>query len=169
MSRPSATTALSPKLLKHFAAATVVLTALIAVFASGADWGAQAQISAVEAKNQLVSTEAEKLGTKRIGKTLKIANGPAAASFGEEESSNFGGVANGYVAPARRAEPTPRHPIGSPWAMTTAPAIPAPPFPGIQPAPDDAQPTTTNTPSPNAIAQITASSAQRSGAAVAGD
>ena len=47
MQSRSAKTALSPKLLKHFAAATVVLTALLAVLVSGADWGAQAQVDAV--------------------------------------------------------------------------------------------------------------------------
>ena len=168
MRRRSTTAALSPKLLKHFAAATVALTALLAVFACGADWGVQAQIGVVEAKDQLVSTEAEKLSTKRIGNTLEIANGAAAGRFGEDEGSNSGGAADGSLASARPAASTPRRPENSAWAMTTDPAVPPSP-PGSQPSPTGSKPAPANKPSPEAIAQITARSAQRSGAAGAGD
>lgn len=63
-----------PKLLKHFAAATLAITLLIALFASGEDWGARAQIHAAEGKNRLLKTEAEKLGTAKLVDKLKIAN-----------------------------------------------------------------------------------------------
>ena len=164
MRRRSTTSALSPKLLKHFAAATVVLTALIAVFASGADWGAQAQIEAVEAKNQLVRTEAEKLGIKRIGNTVRIANSVRAASFGEDDRSNFGGAGEGYVSPTPRPEPDLQRRTGSPWAASTGTGM-LPPPPGKQAELVKAKPVPANAPSPDEIARITASSAQRSGAA----
>ena len=171
MRRRSTTQALSPKLLKHFAAAAVVLTTTLAVFASGADWGAQAQVEAVEAKNQLAQTEAEKLGTKRIATTLKVANRSAAAGFGDDDggAGDFGGGGGGsYAPPAPRMAARPSSPGASAWAASAGPSG-APPLPGSsQPDPGKARPAPPKTPSPEDIAQITASSAQRSGAS-AGD
>ena len=83
---------ISPKLLKHFAAATVVLTGLLALFASGEDWGAQTQFEAVEAKNQLVATEAEKLGTKRLTAKLKVAPQLGGSGFGDDGGGDFSGA-----------------------------------------------------------------------------
>ena len=76
MRRAAPTGPLSPKLLKHFAAVTVGLTALLALFSSGADWGAPAQIGAVEAKNQLLTTEAERLGARRVAARINIREVP---------------------------------------------------------------------------------------------
>ena len=168
MRRRSATTALSPQLLKHFAAAAVVLTAVLAVFASGEDWGAQAQVKAVEAKNQLASAEAEKLGTKRVASTLKIANGSAGASFGDDEGGDFGGVGGGYSRAAPRPGPDLQQSTGSPWAASAGTGM-MPPPPGKRAEPVKAKPAPANTPSPDEIAQITARSAQRSGQAGADD
>jgi hypothetical protein len=72
MRRASKTQTLSPQRLKHFASAAVAITCLLAVLASGEEWGASAQIEAIEAKNQLAATQAEKLGTKKIATSLKI-------------------------------------------------------------------------------------------------
>lgn len=169
MRRRSTSAALSPKLLKHFAAATVVLTALLAVFASGADWGAQAQVQAIEAKNQLAETEAEKFGTKKVATTLKIANGVGAASFGEDGGEFGGGGGGGGYAPVvPRMAQRPQRPASLAWNAPGGPTM-APPLPGHQPDPAKPGPSPTRTPSPEEIAQIAASSAQRSGAAGAGD
>ena len=99
---------LSPKLLTHFAAAALVLTALLALFASGEEWGAQAQIKAVDAKNQLVATEAEKLGTKKLVSKLEVSKEAPADSFGDDDS-NFGGISDGGAyRPARATRPLPQ-------------------------------------------------------------
>ena len=172
MRRRSTTSALSPKLLTHFAAATVVATALLAVFASGEEWGGQAQVRAVEAKNQLANTESEKLGTKRIGAAVKIANAASRSGFGEDEAiDTTGGVGGGNYAP-----PAPQTAIGarqsessqSPLSSSSVPSMP-PPMPGAQPAPAKAKPVQSKAPLPNEIAQLTAKSAQRSGTGSVGD
>ena len=179
MRRRSATTALSPKLLKHFAAAAVTVTVLLAVFASGADWGVQAQVKAVEAKNQLASTEAEKFGTKRIGNTVRIANSVRMASFGDDGggggdlgdgggggggSGGAGGVSLAPTAPRMATLPQP--PAAAPLTAATVPGMP-PPMPGNSPAPGKAMPTPAKYPSTEDVDRMTASSAQRSGAATA--
>ena len=166
MRRRSTTSALSPKLLKHFAAATVVVTTLLAVFASGEDWGAQAQIQAVEAKNQLANTENEKLGIKRIGAAVKLAKAASRRGFAEEEGidTTGGSVGGGYAPPAPQAATAGIFPPPS-----AAPLSPLPPMPGAQPAPAKAKPVQSKAPSPDEIAQITAKSAQRSGAGSSDD
>ncbi len=85
MRRTAPTLPISPQLLKHFAIATLVLTGLIAMFASGEEWGAQAQLKAVDAKNKLVRTETEKLGTRKLANVLKISNAPH-RSFADEDT-----------------------------------------------------------------------------------
>lgn len=72
-----------PKLLQHFAAVTVVITLLLAVFASGADWGAPAQLKKIEDRNQGFKAEAQKLGQTTLVNKLNIANraGTARPSF----------------------------------------------------------------------------------------
>ena len=166
MRRRSTTSALSPKLLKHFAAATVVVTTLLAVFASGEDWGAQAQVQAVEAKNQLANTENEKLGFKRIGAAVKLAKAASRRGFAEEEGidTTGGSVGGGYAPPAPQAATAGSFPTPS-----AAPLSPLPPMPGAQPAPAKAKPVQSKAPSPDEIAQITAKSAQRSGAGSSDD
>ena len=99
---------LSPQLLKHFAAVTVALTSLLALFASGEDWGAQAQVQAVTAKNRLVATEAEKLGTNKLAAKLHVTPEAQPATFGEDAgdfaSSNSGG--GGTVSASTGYRPT---------------------------------------------------------------
>ena len=167
MQRRSIQATLSPKLLKHFAAATVVMTVLIAIFASGEDWGAKAQIDALEAKNQLATTEAEKLGTKRVASTLKVKSAPAAASFGNdagEFDATGSGSGSGFGLPPRR-----RAAADTFRPMVLAPTAADPGQPGNPPSNPGGEsasvgPDAPPAPSTQALANITASSARRSGA-----
>lgn len=175
MQRRPAKTALSPKLLKHFAAATALATVLLAVITSQSDWGAQAQVEAVEAKNQLAQTEAEKLGTRRVATTLKIANGVGAASFGDDGGDfGGGGGSDGYAPRVPRTSTVSTAPASASFSggsATPAAGGPdlAPPLPGSASSSAKARPSPAQTPSPGEIAQMTASSGQRSGAARSGD
>jgi len=172
MARRTAKSGLSPTLLKHFAGATAALTVLLAVFASGEDWGARAQVNAVEAKNQLAATEAEKLGTRKVAKTLKVANNVGAARFGDDEREVFSG-GGGYapsVSPLLAVRPTlavQRRP-GSPLAGPPDPTRPPQP-PGNQQEPAQLYPSAPPAPSSQDLANITASSAMRSGGSRGGD
>lgn len=149
MRRAPAQTPLSPQLIKHFAFATVALTGLLAMFATGEDWGAQAQIKAVDDRNQLEITEVNKLGTKRLAAKLQTREGPAPADFSAESAIDFNeNTFSDRHAPARRmvgqnglAEPygatgNPREPAAN---LRTIP-INAPPIPGIAAKPVPSQP-----------------------------
>lgn len=70
MRRPQPELPISPKVLKHFAIVTVVLTALLALFVNGEDSQIAAEIKARETKNQLIAAEADKLGTKKLSAAL---------------------------------------------------------------------------------------------------
>lgn len=97
--KPSA--GLSSQQLKHFAVAAVAITLLLALFASGADWGASAQVKTVEAKNRLIEAEAQKLGTRKITSSMAV-NRPVNTGFGEvagPSAIDVGG-GGGSVAPA---------------------------------------------------------------------
>lgn len=92
-------------MLKHFAAATVAITSLLAMFAGGDDIGVAAQIDAQQARNQLVAAEQERMGTKKVSNTLRISK-PATGSFGPDEpdmqdSGGYGG-GSAPVSPPRR-------------------------------------------------------------------
>lgn len=100
MRRAAPTLAISPKLLKHFAAATVTITLLLALFATDEDWGARAQIEANQANTQLAAAEAEKLGTKKIASKLKD-NRPPGGGFGTDEGGGGGG--GGDWAPSKKS------------------------------------------------------------------
>ena len=101
MRRVKPSTGLSPQQLKHFAVAAVAITSLLALFASGEDWGASAQVNAVAAKNRMVEAEAQKLGTKKITTSMAV-NKPVDAGFGEAAGPSSIGVSGGggNVAPA---------------------------------------------------------------------
>lgn len=100
MRRAAPTLAISPKLLKHFAAATVTITLLLALFASEEDWGARAQIEANQAQTQLAAAEAEKLGTRKIASKLKVNQTPG-GGFGTDEGGGGGG--GGSWAPKKQS------------------------------------------------------------------
>ena len=103
MRRVIATGPLSPKLLKHFAVATVGLTGLLALFTSDQDWGAKAQIAAVDTHNDMIAAEVEKVGPRRLGARLIVEREPAPAEFGEEPGYDFGEA--GGSAPRLESEP----------------------------------------------------------------
>ena len=89
---------ISPKLLKHFAAITLVLTASIAMFADGESREVITdQVDMRAARNQLLETEAEKLGTKKLKAHLTLKdNGRAYLPFAEEGQANeFGAGMDG--------------------------------------------------------------------------
>ena len=104
MRRTAPTLPISPQLLKHFAIATLVLTGLIAMFASGEEWGAQAQLKAVDAKNKLIRTETEKLGTRKLANVLKISNAPH-RSFADEDTGPITAVTMEAAGPALQCRP----------------------------------------------------------------
>jgi hypothetical protein len=94
MRRAAPTAGLSPQLLKHFAIATVAVTALLALFATEANWGAQAQLEATAANNRLAAAEAEKLGARRLEAKLKIkrrSGGSMASDVAADSGSGGGG------------------------------------------------------------------------------
>ena len=151
MRRTAPTGPLTPKLIKHFAVATVVLTGLLAMFSSGEDWGAQAQIGAVEANNQLLMTEAKQLGSRHLAAKLKVRPGAAAPSFGDEAGPELGGG------------DTPRYIVHQPVVRNG----------GLTPAGGaqlkNGKTRSQSAPTAQEIARITANSARRSGQAVASD
>ncbi|MFN3517389.1 MAG: hypothetical protein ACK4YM_09545 [Novosphingobium sp.] len=97
-------------MLKHFAAATVAITSLLALFAGGDDVGVAAQIEARQARNQLVAAEQQKLGTSKVSNNLKVKRAPA-GSFGADETdasvnNGSGSVSAGSAAPRRGDAPS---------------------------------------------------------------
>ena len=74
MRRKAPTMPISPKQLKHFAVATVLLTGALALVAGGQDAGIAAQVSATQAKNDMIAKEQQKLGTKKVASNLKVRN-----------------------------------------------------------------------------------------------
>ncbi len=101
MRRAAPSAGLSPQLIKHFAIGTVSVTALLALFASDADWGAQAQLDAAADQNQLATAEAEKLGKKKVLSKLKIrkASGSGMSMGGDSGSGGGGGGGGGGFDP----------------------------------------------------------------------
>ena len=106
---------ISPKLLKHFAAVTLVLTASIAMFADGESREAiTSQVDMRTARNQLLETEAEKLGTKKLKAHLTIKdNRRAYLPFADEGQTNeFGAEGGGAGGGSGSGARGPRRPGG---------------------------------------------------------
>lgn len=106
MRRPAPTLPISPQQLKHFAAATVAITVLLALFAGGDGAGLADEIKAREAQSKLAMTEAAKFGAKPLKANLKLKNGAksqfAFSEGGEvvDTSSEWGsGGGGGTVRP----------------------------------------------------------------------
>jgi len=101
MRRAKPSAGLSPGQLRHIAVAAVTITGLLALFASGADWGASAQVKAVAAKNRLAEAEAQKLGTRKITGAMAV-NKAVDAGFGEVSGPTAIGISGGggSAAPA---------------------------------------------------------------------
>ena len=117
MRRPAPTMPISPQQLKHFAAATVAITLLLALFAGGEDTGLAAEIQAREARSQLIETETEKLSTKHLKAHLKLKDSSrsqfAFSDGGEvvDPSSEWGSGGGGggtAIRPAARSTPDAR-------------------------------------------------------------
>jgi hypothetical protein len=120
MRRAAPTAGLSPQLVKHFAIATVSVTALLALFASGEDWGAQAQYADIEAKNRLAAAEAEKLGAKKIRMKSKQPAGSMDYDAAPDFSTGGGGGGSYSRAPTARQNTAKGPPPGAP--MPTRPS-----------------------------------------------
>lgn len=110
MRRQAPTLPISPQQLKHFAAATVATTLLLALFAGGEDAGLAAEIQAREARNQLIETETTKLGTKQLKANLKL-KGSNKSQFAFSDGGDVvdmssewgsGGGGGGQLRPANR-------------------------------------------------------------------
>ena len=169
MRRPAPTGPLSPKLIKHFAAVTIALTGLLAMFASGEDWGARAQIGSVNANNQVLMAEAEQLGARPLAARIKIQPGPSRGGFDAEPSYDFGeGGGNSGPAPApqqpvhtRNNHSTP--PLGLASSPDTTMTVISGPTPAEDPLQTKAKNRPKSVPTAQQMSEITANSARRSG------
>jgi hypothetical protein len=143
----------------------VSITALLALFATDADWGAQAQYEDVEAKNRLAAAEAEKLGAKKIEAKLKIRKGTG--SMGGGGGSDFGSGSGGggslYPEPPPRYAATPQ--AGSAgqteFGRNTGP--------GSERSKQPAKPAKKRTPTEEELEAMLEASRQRSGSASSDD
>ena len=169
MRRPAPTGPLSPKLIKHFAAATIALTGLLAIFASGEDWGAQAQIRSVNANNQVLMAEAEQLGAKPLAARIKVQPGPSRRGFDEDPGYDFGERAsNSGPAPAPQPTVQTRNnhsapPLGLASSPDTTMTVISGPTPAEDPLQTKAKNRPKSVPTVQQMSEITANSARRSG------
>lgn len=90
MRRPAPSVQISPRLLKHFAAVTLVITVCVAMFASGGSAQISSELQDREARNQLLKTEADTLGSRKVAATLKRDHQPGRGQWG-----NDGGLDDG--------------------------------------------------------------------------
>ena len=112
MRRNTSGSGISPRLLKHFAVAAVAVTGLLALFVSGEDWGAQAQLQAVQAKNDLAAKQAERSGATKIGASMTVRT-PTNLGFGDEAGpGSMSEGTGGGAGPAPAARPSDRVLIG---------------------------------------------------------
>ena len=102
MRRPHPTLPISPKQLKHFAAATVGITCVAGAVCQRRGWGAQAQVEAIQAKNDLAALEAEKLGVQAKSRAKIKVDRPAASCGGSGDSSGGLEPGGGGCSIARR-------------------------------------------------------------------
>lgn len=93
---------ISPQLLKHFAVATIAVTGLLALFSSGSDLGATAQIRAINNGNQLARAEVAQFGAKRVAAKLQVRKEPAVQGFNDDAAIGLSGNNSGYAAPRRQ-------------------------------------------------------------------
>lgn len=94
MRRAQTSGGISPKQLKHFAIAAVAVTGLLALFASGEDWGAKAQIEAAEAKSRAKLAENKALGSK-VNTAMAVRKPDTGAGFGDSAGVGAGGGGSG--------------------------------------------------------------------------
>lgn len=72
MRRQAPTVELSPQLLRQFGLITLIITALIAMFASGEHEQVEAAMQARAARNHLLAVEARKIGSRKIVAAMNI-------------------------------------------------------------------------------------------------
>lgn len=179
MRRPVQPLPISPKLLKHFAAATVVLTGLIALFAGGEQSQIAQELAEREARNQLAQTEAEVIGTQEVGQPE---NTRVKGSWGSDgpESTGFSGASTDPNPPQMLAGRPPRGPQVGPMRGTPQFLSPPPGAPGSTarvrgiPIGDEredtrSQPTEPTSPTADQAAALLESSRARSGGSGDGD
>ena len=66
MSRIARPSAVSPQVYRHFAIITIAITACVALFATGESGGLGDELAAREARNELLTAEAKKLGARHL-------------------------------------------------------------------------------------------------------
>ena len=166
---------LTPKLIKHFAVATVVLIGLLAMVSSGEDWGTRAQIAAVEANNQVRKSEAEQVGPRRLAARIAVRPGPIHAGFNEDPGLDFG--ERGSYSEPQAGLDQPVQPRGNPGApplgLADAPGATQVVIGGASSIGGrvlkTAKPSVKTGPTAQDLAEMTANSARRSGQSGAPD
>jgi hypothetical protein len=164
MRRAAPALPISPKLLKHFAAATLAITAIIAILADGSTTEAVAeQVKA----NELKKTEVDMLGAHKVAKSnLKVRADLSSAPVEGGESDLGGGGAAGSVATGSDDMPMMVLPPAA------GPGQPKAPLAGQRPGPRKAKPqpawpSTVPRPTAEQRAQLIEISRQRSGSEAA--
>ena len=124
----------------------VVVTGLLALFVSGEDWGAKAQIQAVQAKNELAVKQAERSGATKIGASMAVRQ-PASNGFGDTAGpgavGDTGGGPSGTIAGSGASAPPPIRPpylpavAPKPGSTYTAPGRSTDHLPGVKSKPQD--------------------------------
>ena len=160
---------LTPKLIKHFAVATVAVTGLLAMFSSGEDWGAGAQTRADSVNNQVPVTQTEQLGAPRLANTIAIRPGPSHGGFDEDPGSDFGERASNSTPQAKAdqsVQPRGNH-SAPPLGLADAPEATVVVNGGASTADNPSQRTAKTSgraaPTAQELTEMTANSARRSG------
>ncbi|MBS0481198.1 MAG: hypothetical protein JSR96_03430 [Proteobacteria bacterium] len=102
MRRQSQVKSLPPELLRQFAIITLIITAVIAMFANGEQAKIKAMVEAREAKSRLATAEAEKLGKRKLGAAFKDTSERSGPGF---ERLNDSSNVNSPPPPAPSSEP----------------------------------------------------------------
>lgn len=180
MRRPVQSLPISPKLLKHFAAVTVVLTALIALFAGGEQSQIAQELAEREARNKLAQTEAQTVGSKEVADDMPRRTAGSWGSAGQEDAG-FSGASTDPNPPPMMATNAPKGRQigpnrGRPPFLTPPPGAPAgaggPPMRGIPRDGDDDRPSAPaepTSPTSDQAAALLQSSMARSGSSGDGD
>ncbi|HNJ47954.1 MAG TPA: hypothetical protein PK479_05955 [Novosphingobium sp.] len=122
MRRAAPTIPVSPKLLKHFAVVTVVLTAALAMFADeGSRSAIEGEIKDRQDYNEARAIEAQKLGPRKLAGGLNDNRGDS--GFGGEEAGPSGGSGS-YGGGSRQA---PRGPRSQEAGLVPPPNLPMQP------------------------------------------
>ncbi|MDP3907166.1 hypothetical protein [Novosphingobium sp.] len=108
MRRPVQSLPISPKLLKHFAGATVVLTGLIALFAGGEQSQLGQELAEREARNKLAQTEAEQVGSREVADAGSERSGGGSWGSAGADNAGFSGGSTDPNPPPMLAGNAPR-------------------------------------------------------------